>query len=83
MPLALASTGGKLYVTTDKGKGTGPNNFPQRRAVGENGKQRGGNSTYIPTLLYGSLAAIEESSIDEGLKASTEAVLESQPDEGC
>jgi DNA-binding beta-propeller fold protein YncE len=27
MPLALASVGGKLYVTTDKGKGTGPNNF--------------------------------------------------------
>jgi hypothetical protein len=23
--------GGKLYVATDKGKGTGPNNFPQRR----------------------------------------------------
>ncbi|MGA8938362.1 MAG: bifunctional YncE family protein/alkaline phosphatase family protein [Acidobacteriaceae bacterium] len=77
MPLALASTGGKLYVTTDKGKGTGPNNFPQRIAAELNGRQRGGNSTYIPTLLYGSLAAIDENAIDDGLKASTETVLES------
>jgi DNA-binding beta-propeller fold protein YncE len=77
MPLALASTGGKLYVTTDKGKGTGPNNFPQRIAAGAGGHQRSGPSSYIATLTYGSLAAIEESSIDAGLKASTETVLES------
>jgi len=75
MPLALASTGGKLYVTTDKGKGTGPNNFAQRTAAG--GAGRKGSSTYIGTLLYGSLAALDESSLDAGLKASTEAVLES------
>jgi DNA-binding beta-propeller fold protein YncE len=77
MPLALASTGGKLYVTTDKGKGTGPNNFPQRIAAEAGGRQRRGASTYIGTLLYGSLAAIEERSMDAGLKASTETVLES------
>ncbi len=77
MPLALASTGGKLYVTTDKGKGTGPNNFPQRIAANATGRQRHGSSSYIGTLLYGSLAAIEESSIDPELKASTETVLES------
>lgn len=80
MPLALASVnsqgGGKLYVTTDKGKGTGPNNFPQRVAEGAAGRQRGSSSTYIATLLYGSLAAIDESAIDAGLKASTENVLE-------
>ncbi len=76
MPLALASTGGKLYVTTDKGKGTGPNGFPQRIVPGASGRQRGGKSTYIATLLYGSLAAMEESGIDAGLKASTENVLE-------
>jgi DNA-binding beta-propeller fold protein YncE len=76
MPLALASTGGKLYVTTDKGKGTGPNNFPQR-VTAEGVGRRGGSSTYIGTLLYGSLAAIDESSMDAGLKASTETVLES------
>ncbi|MGA7155516.1 MAG: phosphoesterase [Acidobacteriaceae bacterium] len=77
MPLALASTGGKLYVTTDKGKGTGPNNFPQRMIPGKTARQRGGRSTYIATLLYGSLAAIDESTMDAGLKASTETVLES------
>jgi len=76
MPLALASTGGKLYVTTDKGKGTGPNNFPQRIAAGS-GHQRSGASSYIATLLYGSLAAIDESAMDVGLKAWTGTVLES------
>ena len=34
MPISMAfipsSGGGKLYVATAKGKGTGPNNFPQR-----------------------------------------------------
>jgi DNA-binding beta-propeller fold protein YncE len=77
MPLALLSSGGKLYVTTDKGKGTGPNNFPPRIAAEAGGRQRRGPSTYIATLLYGSLAALDESTIDAGLKASTEVVLES------
>jgi DNA-binding beta-propeller fold protein YncE len=77
MPLALTSAGGKLYVTTDKGKGTGPNNFPQRVAEGAGDRQRRGSSSYIGTLLYGSLAALDESAIDAGLKASTETVLES------
>ncbi len=77
MPLALASTGGKLYVTTDKGKGTGPNNFPQRVAAEASGRKKSGASTYIATLLYGSLAAIDEGAMDAGLKASTEVVLES------
>ncbi len=77
MPLALAATGGKLYVTTDKGKGTGPNNFPQRIAAKATGRARRGSFTYIPTLLYGSLATLDERAIDAGLKASTETVLES------
>ena len=38
MPISMAfipsASGGKLYVATDKGKGTGPNNFPQRRSRG-------------------------------------------------
>jgi DNA-binding beta-propeller fold protein YncE len=76
MPLALASTGGKLYVTTDKGKGTGPNNFAQRMTADGAGR-KGGSSTYIATLLYGSLAALDESAMEAGLKASTETVLES------
>jgi DNA-binding beta-propeller fold protein YncE len=78
MPLAMVSSGGKLYVATDKGKGTGPNNFPQRVAADAmGGHARGGSSTYIATLLYGSLAAIDEGAMEAGLKASTETVLES------
>ena len=78
MPLAMVSSGGKLYVATDKGKGTGPNNFAQRTAGdARGGRVRGGGSTYIGTLLYGSLAAIDEGAIEAGLKASTERVLES------
>jgi DNA-binding beta-propeller fold protein YncE len=76
MPLALASVGGKLYVTTDKGKGTGPNNFLQRVAE-SGGRKRADKSTYIATLIYGSLATLDESAVDAGLKASTAAVLES------
>ena len=41
MPMALASTGGKLYVATRKGKGTGPNNFPQRVATDGAGRAAG------------------------------------------
>jgi DNA-binding beta-propeller fold protein YncE len=78
MPIALASTGGKLYVATDKGKGTGPNNFAQRMPVNAmGGRVRAASSTYIATLLYGSLAAMDEGAMDAGLKASTETVLES------
>jgi len=76
MPLALASTGGKLYVTTDKGKGTGPNNFAQRLTADGSGR-KGGDSTYIATLVYGSLATLDEGAMDAGLKASTETVLAS------
>ncbi len=76
MPLALASTGGKLYVTTDKGKGTGPNNFAQRKTADGAGR-KGSSSTYLATLLYGSLATLDESAMDAGLKASTATVLES------
>jgi DNA-binding beta-propeller fold protein YncE len=78
MPLAVVESGGKLYVATDKSKGTGPNNFAQRVAAdAKGGHVRGGSSTYIATLLYGSLAAIDEASMEAGLKASTQTVLES------
>jgi DNA-binding beta-propeller fold protein YncE len=78
MPLALVSSGGKLYVATDKGKGTGPNNFAQRVPAGKaTGRARTGASTYIATLLYGSLAAIDEGAMEAGLKESTQTVLES------
>jgi DNA-binding beta-propeller fold protein YncE len=75
MPMALASSGGKLYVATDKGKGTGPNNFAQRPAPVERSPK--GKFSYVGTLIYGSLAAIDETAMESGLKASTDVVLAS------
>jgi DNA-binding beta-propeller fold protein YncE len=74
MPMAMVTSGGKLYVTTGRGKGTGPNNFPQKQV---DGSKRTGTFTYAPTLDYGSLASIDETTMEAGLKASTDVVLES------
>jgi DNA-binding beta-propeller fold protein YncE len=78
MPMSMAVTGGKLYVATAKGKGTGPNNFPQRptEATKDSARMKRG-FTYIATLLYGSLATLDVSSIDPGLPQWTAEVLES------
>jgi DNA-binding beta-propeller fold protein YncE len=76
MPMALLSSGGKLYITTGKGKGTGPNNFPQKAAPGSSSGHMAG-FTYAPTLLYGSLAAVDERALEQGLKESTDVVLQS------
>jgi DNA-binding beta-propeller fold protein YncE len=76
MPMDLAFSGGKLYVATAKSTGTGPNNFPQREvAATKNQPRMKSSSTYIGTLLHGSLAAFDPSAID--LKQSTEEVLAS------
>jgi DNA-binding beta-propeller fold protein YncE len=79
MPMSMAfvatPSGGKLYVATDKGRGTGPNNFPQRIAESQP-NQRRGSSSYIGTLIYGSLATIDESEIDGHLSGWTSTVLE-------
>ncbi len=75
MPMALATSGGKLFVATAKGKGTGPNNFAQKVAPVPTSPK--GKFTYSPTLLYGSLAALDESAIESGLTELTQTVLES------
>jgi DNA-binding beta-propeller fold protein YncE len=75
MPMALATSGGKLFVATAKGKGTGPNNFPQKIAPVPTGPK--GKFTYAPTLLYGSLAMLDEGAIDSGMAELTQTVLES------
>jgi DNA-binding beta-propeller fold protein YncE len=75
MPMGLIASGGKLYVATGKGKGIGPNNMPQRVAPTENSPR--GAFTYVGTLEYGSLAAIDETALESGLKQSTEVVLAS------
>ena len=83
MPTALAvgtgsgargqGSGETLFVATAKGRGTGPNNFLQRQVEGGRGTRKG-QTTYIATLLYGSLAAVDVQGVD--LKASTAEVLE-------
>ena len=76
MPMSLGVTGGKLYVATAKGKGTGPNNFPQRQVPGAKGA-RTGSSTYIATLLYGSLAVLDMQAMEQDLPKWTAEVVES------
>ncbi|MGC9159728.1 MAG: YncE family protein, partial [Terracidiphilus sp.] len=81
MPISMAflpsPAGGTLYVATAKGKGTGPNNFAQRIPAALEGKEPPRRSTYIATLLYGSLAAIPAESIEAKLPRWTSVVLAS------
>jgi DNA-binding beta-propeller fold protein YncE len=72
MPMSLALTGRKLYVATDKGRGTGPTDFAQKVCAGAVPKEKESFS-YIATLLYGSLAAVDVSKVD--LKAATAEVM--------
>jgi DNA-binding beta-propeller fold protein YncE len=74
MPFSMAFTGGKLYVATDKGKGTTANNMAQKQAPGWWGHQS--PSTYIATLLYGSLAVLDLSDIEKNLARFTNDVME-------
>ena len=71
MPMSMAfvasPSGGKLYVATDKGKGTGPNNFPQR-IVGSAAERAPRQQHLHRTLLYGSLATIDETEIASHLR---------------
>ena len=73
-PTALAVKGNKLYVATAKGQGTGPNNMPQPRVPGM--ARLNGSSTYIATLLHGSLAAIDLSQIESQREQLTRTVIE-------
>jgi DNA-binding beta-propeller fold protein YncE len=85
MPMSMvflpSASGGKLYVATAKGKGTGPNNMAQRPA--EPTESTKGNSrnlrktAYIATLLYGSLATLDAAEIEKDLPRWTSVVLES------
>jgi DNA-binding beta-propeller fold protein YncE len=76
MPMSMSVIGGKLYVATAKGKGTGPNNFPQRQVPGQRGGRQG-SSTYIATLLYGSLAVLDVKAMEQELPKWTAEVVES------
>jgi len=81
MPMSMAfipsASGGKLYVATAKGKGTGPNNFPQRATEETKGSHLLKDFTYIGTLLYGSLATLNENEIEKNLPQWTASTLAS------
>ena len=78
MPMDVAVAAGKIYVATAKGKGTGPNNFPQRQTDSTRKRPKLSTpSTYIGTLLYGSLASLDGEAMEQNLKASTAEVLTS------
>lgn len=72
MPMSLAWVDGKLFIATGKGKGTGPNNFPQRDATVNKGRP----FTYTLSLLHGSLAVINPAAAEKNLAAWTAEVLE-------
>ena len=81
MPMSMAyvsqnTGGGKLYVATAKGRGTGPNNFAQKQVPGQRGGRQGSFS-YIATILYGSLAVLDAKGMEQELPKWTEEVLES------
>jgi DNA-binding beta-propeller fold protein YncE len=81
MPMSMAfvasASGGRLYVATAKGKGTGPNNFPQRQTDELRRRRFNRPTTYIGTLLYGSLATLNSGDIEKDLPQWTSAVVES------
>ncbi len=77
MTFLSGSNGGTLYVATAKGQGTGPNNFAQRENDETRSQRYHSTSTYIGTLLYGSLASINEADIEKNLPQWTDEVLQS------
>jgi YVTN family beta-propeller protein len=81
MPISMvfipSASGGSLYVASDKGKGTGPNNFPQRPLASDPASTAQRANAYIATLIYGSLATLRESEIAANLARWTSGVIES------
>jgi DNA-binding beta-propeller fold protein YncE len=81
MPMSMAfvpsGSGGRLYVATAKGKGTGPNNFPLRQTQLLKERRINPSITYIGTLLYGSLATLDAGEIEKNLPQWTDVVVES------
>lgn len=77
MPTAMTLVDGKLYVATAKGKGTGPNNFKQRLTPETEARYGKSKFTYIGTLIYGSVAAMDVAEMQRELPRWTSEVLES------
>jgi DNA-binding beta-propeller fold protein YncE len=81
MPMSMAfipaASGGKLYVATAKGHGAGPNGTPMHMVDPRTGKVTDRQTTYIATLLYGSLATLDAGDIEKNLPQWTSVVIES------
>ncbi|HVU44622.1 MAG TPA: beta-propeller fold lactonase family protein [Terracidiphilus sp.] len=81
LPISMAfdnlPQGGRLFVATGKGEGTGPNNFPQRQVEGADPSAARRGNAYIATLLYGSLAGIDEKDIELNLPQWSAVVQDS------
>jgi DNA-binding beta-propeller fold protein YncE len=81
LPMSMAfdslPQGGRLFVASAKGTGTGPNNFPQRPVAPAESNSVNRGSSYIGTLLYGSLAGVDESAIENDLPQWRPVVLDS------
>jgi YVTN family beta-propeller protein len=81
MPMSMAfipsDSGGKLYVATAKGKGTGPNAAPQPMTDAQKQRKFHRAATYIATLLYGSLATLDAAEVEKDLPQWTRVVIES------
>ena len=77
MPISMAFANGKLYVATDKGRGTGPNKMPQGETEDMKVEHQHSDHTYIATLLHGSVASIDEAQVQKNLPKWTQTVLTS------
>jgi DNA-binding beta-propeller fold protein YncE len=81
MPMALGfiaeKDGGKLYVATAKGHGTGPNGMPPSVLPGAQDRHSKRPYTYIATLLHGSLATLDIAAMEKDLPHWTDVVLDS------
>ncbi|MGB7548577.1 MAG: bifunctional YncE family protein/alkaline phosphatase family protein, partial [Terracidiphilus sp.] len=81
MPMSMAflpaPSGGKLYVATAKGQGTGPNGLPMPATGSSKGQSFLRSYTYIASMLHGSLAALDAAEIEKNLPQWTRIVLES------
>ena len=77
MPMAVAHVGNKLYIASGKGRGTGPNNMPQRVPDEARDRVPFDPMTYICTLIYGSFAAVDGADIEKHLPTWTAQVIES------
>ena len=72
LPTGVVFAGGKVYIATGKGTGTGPNNFVQKPAEG---MPRPRDFAYIASLLHGSIAAVDAGAAEKNMRELTAETL--------